>query len=52
MDDIILEHEMIHSLKQTKIPWMLLKVDLVKAYDKVDWDYLKEILSAYGFNHD
>lgn len=31
---------------------MLLKVDLAKAYDKVDWDFLKEILTAYGFNHD
>ena len=31
---------------------MLLKVDLVKAYDKVDWDFLKEILTTYGFSHD
>lgn len=45
-------HEMIHSLKQTKTPGMLLKVDLVKAYDKVDWMYLKEVLSTYGFSHD
>lgn len=52
LDDIILAHEMIHSLKQTTIPGMLLKVDLAKAYDKVDWDYLKEVLSAYDFSHD
>lgn len=52
LDDIILAHEMIHSLKQTKSPSMLLKVDLAKAYDKVDWDYLKEILTTYGFSHD
>jgi len=34
LDGIILTHEMIHSLKQTKSPGMLIKVDLVKAYDK------------------
>jgi hypothetical protein len=35
LDGIILTQEMIHSLKQTKSPGMLIKVDLVKAYDKV-----------------
>ena len=52
LDGIILAYEMIHSLKHTKSPGMLLKVDLVKAYDKVDWKYMKEVLSAYGFSHD
>lgn len=52
MDGIILAHEMIHSLKQTKFPGMLLKVDLAKAYDKVDWKYMKEVLSTYGSNHE
>ena len=52
MDGIILAHEMIHSLKQTKSPGMLLKVDLAKAYDKVDWKYMKEVLSTYGSNHE
>lgn len=36
LDGIIMAHEMIHSLKQTKTLGMLLKVDLAKAYDKVD----------------
>ena len=35
LDDIILTQEMIHSLKQTKTPGMMIKVDLAKAYDKV-----------------
>lgn len=45
-------HEMIHSLKQTKTLGMFLKVDLAKAYDKVDWSFLKEVLKAFGFHHD
>ena len=35
MDGILLTQEMIHSLKQTKMPSMMIKVDLVKSYDKV-----------------
>ena len=31
---------------------MLLKVGLEKAYDKVDWTFLKEVLKAFGFHHD
>ena len=52
LDGIILTHEMIHSLKQTKTLGMLLKVDMAKVYDKVNWSFLKEVLRAYGFKHD
>ena len=52
LDGIILTQEMIHSLKQTKALGMLIKVDLVKAYDKVSWLFLKAMLKAFGFQHD
>ena len=51
LDGIILTQEMIHSLKKTKSPGMLIKVDLVKAYDKVSWLFLKAMLKAFGFQH-
>ena len=49
---VSLTHEIIHSLKQTKTPGMLIKVDLTKAYDKVNWRFLKVVLKAFGFQHD
>ena len=52
LDGIILTQEMIHSLKQTKILGMLIKVDLEKAYGKFSWRFLKEVLKAFGFQHD
>ena len=52
LDGIILTHEMIHSLNQMKMLGMLLKVDLAKAYDKVNWKFLKAILLAFGFKYD
>eukprot|EP00253_Pinus_taeda_P033659 PITA_33659 len=49
-DGIILTHEIIHSLKISKKPGMLLKLDLSKAFDSLNWDYLEKILLAFGFN--
>eukprot|EP00253_Pinus_taeda_P011019 PITA_11019 len=48
-DGIILTHEIIHSLKQSKKPGMLLKIDLSKAFDSISWDYMQKILTAFGF---
>jgi hypothetical protein len=52
LDGIILMQEMIHSLKKTETPGMMIKVGLAKAYDKVSWNFLKEVLTAFGFKHD
>jgi Reverse transcriptase (RNA-dependent DNA polymerase) len=40
MDNIIVAHEILHSINQTKEPGLLLKLDFEKAFDTVDWNYL------------
>lgn len=40
MDGIILLHEIIHTLKNSKQAGMLLKLDLSKAFDKLSWNYI------------
>jgi len=49
-DGIILTHEIIHSLKISKKPCMLLKLDLSKAFDRLSWKYTEKILMAFGFD--
>ena len=48
LDGIILVHETIHSLKIGEIPGMLLKLDLSKAYDKLNWKFLSGILRDFN----
>jgi hypothetical protein len=50
MDNVILVHEIIHSLKSTHTPGMLLKLDLSKAFDRLSWHYMKALLEAFNFS--
>lgn len=50
LDSIILVHEKIHSLSAAKKEGFLIKLDLAKAYDRVEWDVLFKIMGAFGFD--
>ena len=49
MGGMLLVHETIHSLKVTKRPGMLINLDIAKAYDKISWKYMENMLEAFGF---
>ncbi|CAL1384096.1 unnamed protein product [Linum trigynum] len=52
-DNIILVNEILHNFKnrRTSGNWdMMMKLDMRKAYDLVDWDCLEAILQAYSFD--
>ena len=42
--------EIVHSLKRTRQPAILLKLDFEKAYDRVNWEFLRQILLDRGFS--
>ena len=50
LDNIILTQELIHSLKLNDTPGMLIKLDMSKEFDKISWQYIREILKAFGFH--
>lgn len=49
LDGLVVAHEVIHTLKMKKEKGMLIKLNLSKAYDRLNWRYLEAILQAFGF---
>jgi len=53
MDNIVIAQEIFYSMKNKKGKkgWMAIKVDLEKAYDGLQWEFLRETLSDIGCPH-
>jgi hypothetical protein len=50
LDAIGTTHECLHNIKAKKSKELILKLDLKKSFDCIDWDFLRLILTQYGFN--
>ncbi|GKB48843.1 hypothetical protein Tco_0899596, partial [Tanacetum coccineum] len=51
-DNILLTQEFMHNYHLDRGPARCaFKVDIQKAYDTVDWLFLKDILTGFGFHH-
>ncbi|KFK27798.1 hypothetical protein AALP_AA8G430800 [Arabis alpina] len=53
MDNVIIAHEMLHSLKRRKRwakSYMTVKTDISKAYDRMEWQFIKDTMMQMGFN--
>nr|GEU81739.1 RNA-directed DNA polymerase, eukaryota [Tanacetum cinerariifolium] len=49
LDGSFVLNELLHWCKRKKKQVMFFKVDFAKAYDSVPWDYLLDVLEAFGF---
>jgi hypothetical protein len=49
MDGVLSLHEIIHEVKQRKQNGVIFKVDFEKAYDKVNWNFLHNMMIKKGF---
>lgn len=52
IDNILIASEVFHFMKTSaacKRGYMALKLDMSKAYDRIEWDYLSGIMSKMGF---
>ena len=49
LDGVLVANECVHSRNKDKIPGLICKLDLEKAYDTVDWRFLQYILGKMGF---
>lgn len=51
-DNILIYQEVVHSMrnKQGKKGLMILKIDLEKAYGRLNWDFIRHTLKDVGMN--
>ncbi|XP_062080982.1 uncharacterized protein LOC133785782 [Humulus lupulus] len=51
-DNSMVVQEILHSMqhKRNKDGYFLVKLDMEKAYDRLDWHFLKAVLSNWGFH--
>lgn len=52
MNNIMITHELLHSLhklRQGKEGKMVVKLDMSKAYDRVEWPFIEAIMRALDF---
>lgn len=52
LDKVIIAQEVIHSVQKLKKPVMFPKLDIKKAYDKVNWRFKFKVMEAFGFQKD
>ncbi|CAM8968303.1 unnamed protein product [Rhodiola kirilowii] len=54
-DNILVAHEVLHFIKgasKQKTGFMSMKLDMSKAYDRIEWKFLEKIMLAMGFATD
>ncbi|CAN0916841.1 LINE-1 retrotransposable element ORF2 protein [Linum grandiflorum] len=50
-DNILILQEVVHSMNSDYVrkPNMVIKIDLAKAYDKIEWNFVRDTLDLAGF---
>lgn len=50
MDNIVMSHELVKAYGRKGIsPLCMIKVDMQKAYDSVEWSYIEQVMQLLGF---
>ena len=50
MEGVVILHETIHKLHRKKQDGVILKLDFEKAYDKLKWPFVQQVLRMKGFS--
>jgi hypothetical protein len=53
-DNVLVAYECMHTIRRQKsnTPFFALKIEMMKAYDRVEWKYLEGVMKKMGFSED
>ena len=51
LEGVVILHETVHELHRKYQSGVIFKIDFEKAYDKVRWNFLFQMLRLKGFSH-
>lgn len=49
LESVVTAHEIIHEVHNNKESGIILKLDYEKAYDRISWTFIDDMLSSRGF---
>jgi hypothetical protein len=49
LEGVIILHEILHELRMKKLKGIVLKLDFEKAYDKVQWEFIMDVMRKKNF---
>lgn len=50
LESVVAAHEIIHEIARNNQKGVILKLDYEKAYDKINWSFLQDMLKSRGFS--
>lgn len=50
LDSTVIVHEIMHEMRK-KQRGVIMKIDFEKAYDRIRWEFVQEVLQRKGFDH-
>lgn len=49
LEGVVVLHEVLHELRTSKRKGLIMKIDFEKAYDRVRWSFLEQVMVGKGF---
>ncbi|KAL3826043.1 hypothetical protein ACJIZ3_022072 [Penstemon smallii] len=49
-DNILISYEVAHYIKRSKAEHMAIKLDMSKAYDRIEWEFLRQVMVRLGLD--